>query len=130
MLLTHLYSYIIPVIRQYLRTPFERVCASPAADPERIAELKQQEQELDPFQSSRTIQSKLERIFQLSRELAGRSKTMAPVPTDTKREIVVKAKTGAKARRKSKTEKSATRSTKTRRRFAPYVSAKRACLVA
>jgi len=118
------------VIRQYLRTPFERVCASPAADPERIAELKQQEQELDPFQSSRTIQSKLERIFQLSRELAGRSKTMAPVPTDTKREIVVKTKTAGKARRKSKTEKSATRSTKTRRRFAPYVSAKRACLVA
>jgi len=33
-------------------------CASPAADPERIAELKRQQQELDPFQLSRTIQAK------------------------------------------------------------------------
>ena len=37
-----------------------------------------------------------------ARELAGRSKTMAPVPTDTKREIVVKTKTAGKARRNQK----------------------------
>ena len=58
------------------QTPFERVCASPACDPERIAELKRQQQELDPFQLSREIQAKLERIFQLSQELALRQEAL------------------------------------------------------
>src|SRR5262249_46168368 len=61
------------------QTPFERFCASPTADPERIVELKRQREELDPFQLSRTIQGKLDRIYQLSRELAGPRKTAAPV---------------------------------------------------
>lgn len=58
------------------QTPFERVCASPASDPERIGELKRQQQQLDPFQLSRTIQAKLEHIFQLSQELAVRGTTL------------------------------------------------------
>ena len=56
------------------QTPFDRVCASPASDPERVAQLKRQQRELDPFELSRTIQAKLERIFQLSQELAMRGK--------------------------------------------------------
>lgn len=60
------------------QTPFERVCASPAADPEWIAELKRQQQELDPFRLSSTIQAKLEQIFQLSWELAVRGKPDPP----------------------------------------------------
>ena len=55
------------------QTPFERVCASPASDPERISELKRQQQELDPFELSRKIQAKLQRIFQFSKELAPRA---------------------------------------------------------
>src|ERR1700736_201404 len=56
------------------QTHFERVCASPACDPERIATLQRQQQELDPFELSSAIQAKLEHIFQLSQELAGRRK--------------------------------------------------------
>jgi hypothetical protein len=51
------------------QTPFERVCASPASDPEQIAGLKRQQQKLDPFELSRAIQAKLGHIFQLSQEL-------------------------------------------------------------
>jgi transposase InsO family protein len=51
------------------QTPFERVCASPASDPEQIAALKRQQRWLDPFELSRAIQAKLEHIFQLSQEL-------------------------------------------------------------
>jgi hypothetical protein len=56
------------------QTPFQRVCASPASDPQRIAELRRQQQELDPFELSRKIQAKLERIFQFSKDLAPREK--------------------------------------------------------
>ncbi len=50
------------------QTPFQRVCASPAADPKRVAELQRLRQTLDPFQLSATIQAKLEGIFRLSTE--------------------------------------------------------------
>src|ERR1700730_9644075 len=55
------------------QTPLERVCASPASDPERIGELQRQQQQLDPFQLSRTIQTKLEGIFRLSVEAPANS---------------------------------------------------------
>ena len=48
------------------QTPFQRVDASPTADPERVAELRRQRQTLDPFQLSATTQVKLEGIFRLS----------------------------------------------------------------
>jgi Integrase core domain len=48
------------------QTPFQRVAASPGADPEWVAELRRLRQTLDPFELSRVIQIKLERIFQLS----------------------------------------------------------------
>jgi hypothetical protein len=48
------------------QTPFQRVDASPTADPERVAELRGRRQTLDPFQLSATTQAKLEGIFRLS----------------------------------------------------------------
>lgn len=50
------------------QTPFQRVSASPVADPERVAELHRRRQTFDPFELSAAIQAKLERIFSLSRE--------------------------------------------------------------
>ncbi len=50
------------------QTPFQRVAASPLADPERVAELRGQRQTLDPFQLSARVQAKLEGIFGLSAE--------------------------------------------------------------
>ena len=50
------------------QTPFQRVAASPVADPERVAELRRRRETSDPFELSATIQAKLERIFSLSRE--------------------------------------------------------------
>ena len=55
------------------QTPFQRVAASPVADPERVAELRRRRETFDPFELSATIQAKLERIFSLSREAPTRS---------------------------------------------------------
>jgi len=55
------------------QTPFQRVAASPDADPERVAELRRQRQTLDPFQLSARIQAKRERIFDLSAEAPARA---------------------------------------------------------
>ncbi len=96
------------------QTPFQRVCASPASDPARIAELKRLQQQLDPFQLSRTIQAKLEHVFQLSRELTGRETNHTAVPQrgnevdiprkkkQTKKKAAVKNEGGKMAARKSK----------------------------
>ena len=54
-------------------TPLQRVAASPQADPERVAALRQQREELDPFQLSARVQAKLEEIFRLSREARGQA---------------------------------------------------------
>jgi hypothetical protein len=51
-------------------SPFQRVCASQAVHPDRVAELKHRRDTLDPFALSGTIQAKLEHIFQLSAEAA------------------------------------------------------------
>jgi len=53
------------------QTPFQRLCAcaSPAVDPQRVAELQRLRNTLDPFVLSQLIQTKLERIFQLSAEV-------------------------------------------------------------
>jgi hypothetical protein len=50
------------------QTPGQRVVGPPVADPERMAELAQERARLDPFDLSRRIQEKLERIFPLSRD--------------------------------------------------------------
>jgi hypothetical protein len=85
------------------QTPFQRVCASPGADPERMAELQRLRATLDPFQLSATVQAKLERIFQLSAEAARKAIPFPPVST-------------AKPRKK----KDATRKEEPRRRVAAY----------
>ena len=48
------------------RTPFQRVQASPQADREKLARLQELKKSLDPFQLSRVIQRKLQRIYQLA----------------------------------------------------------------
>ena len=48
------------------QTPFQRVCASKQVIPAKVAQLQQWRDRLDPFELSRQIEHKLERIFQLS----------------------------------------------------------------
>ncbi len=48
------------------RTPFERVKGCPQADPQKMAQLEPLRKRLDPFQLSRTIERKLERISRLA----------------------------------------------------------------
>jgi hypothetical protein len=48
------------------RTPFERVRECPQADPEKVAKLEELRKRLDPFQLSRIIERKLERISRLA----------------------------------------------------------------
>ena len=52
------------------QTPWQRIQACAQADPKRLAELARQRQDLDPFQLSHRIQTKLAGIFRLSREAA------------------------------------------------------------
>ena len=64
------------------QTPGQRVAASLQADSQRRGELEKERAQSDPFQLSRRIQAKLERIFQLSRESrsAALSQPLAPQP--------------------------------------------------
>lgn len=55
------------------QTPFQRVCASKQAIPAKVAELQQLRDTLDPFELSRQIEGKLERIFQLSSQTGSTS---------------------------------------------------------
>ena len=55
------------------QTPFQRVCASKQAIPAKVAELQQLRDTLDPFELSRQIEGKLERIFQLSSQAGSTS---------------------------------------------------------
>lgn len=48
------------------QTPFQRVCECPQADPAQVAQLKKLLDSLDPFELSKTIDQKLERIYQLA----------------------------------------------------------------
>jgi len=47
------------------QTPFQRVCASKQANPAKVAQLQLCRDTLDPFELSRQIELKLERVFQL-----------------------------------------------------------------
>jgi hypothetical protein len=64
------------------QTPFQRAVASSAADPERLAELQRRRTTLDPFELSHRIQTKLDRIFQLSPTAA---KTLSTATAGTPR---------------------------------------------
>ncbi|MGH9448336.1 MAG: integrase, partial [Terriglobia bacterium] len=95
-------------------TPFQRVSASPVADPERVAELRRQRATLDPFQLSATIRSKLERIFQLSTEVKGNGDPSLPT---SQGERIIERKAHRRARAKAKPargEKAKATTTKTK----------------
>jgi hypothetical protein len=79
------------------QTPWQRVVASPVAEPEREAELRQQRERLDPFQLSATIQAKLEGIFRLSAEAAAPSVGRGEVPPE-RPQAVPRRQTGASDR--------------------------------
>lgn len=87
------------------QTPFQRVAASPAADPERLAELRHLRESLDPFELSRTIQTKLEGIFQLSRSAVKKNPTSAAVHPRRTRTEAQKDHSDARARAKPRAEK-------------------------
>lgn len=48
------------------KTPFQRVCSSPHADPDKVAQLKKRLDTLDPFELSKTIDRKLDSIYRLA----------------------------------------------------------------
>ncbi len=50
------------------QTPLERVAACPQADPLKLAELKKLRAATDPFELAKTIERKLERIYQLANQ--------------------------------------------------------------
>jgi hypothetical protein len=60
------------------QTPLQRLVASGAADPVKLAELRQRDR-LHPFQVSATIEAQRKKIFALSREAPSPSTTPAPV---------------------------------------------------
>jgi hypothetical protein len=68
------------------QTPGQRIAALLPADSQRRSELEKERAKRDPFQLSRRIQTKLERIFQLSRE--SRSAAL-PQPVAPQRGTVV-----------------------------------------
>jgi hypothetical protein len=63
------------------QTPFPRVVVSPSVHRDRVAEL--QRNSLDPFPLSRTIQAKLERLFQLSADATRPIKDSPFAPAST-----------------------------------------------
>jgi len=61
------------------RTPFERVKACAQTDPQQVAQLEQLRKRLDPFQLSRAIERKLERISRLAnRRLSPKAQHLLP----------------------------------------------------
>ena len=56
--------------RRYDRpqTPLERVAACPQADPLKLADLKKLRDATDPFELAKTIEQKLDRIYQLANQ--------------------------------------------------------------
>jgi hypothetical protein len=81
------------------QTPFQRVAASLTADSERLAELRRLRETLDPFQLSQTIQTKRERIFQLSAAAVPERQTVSALSTKRKTPPGKKASTGARTKR-------------------------------
>jgi hypothetical protein len=82
------------------QTPFQRVTAAPATNPERVAELQRLRERLDPFELSRTIQTKLESIFGRSSGAVKKNPAAAAHP---KRARVDEGKNHRDARARAKT---------------------------
>ena len=70
------------------RTPFERVRTGPQADPQKVAQLLELRQRLDPFQLGRTIERKLERLSRLAnRRLSPRVEPQTTVETTPRKQL-------------------------------------------
>jgi hypothetical protein len=66
------------------QTPLDRLRQCPQADPAKAAALERQREALDPFELSRTIERKLERIY----TLAHRTRTASPKTISTESTVV------------------------------------------
>lgn len=62
------------------RTPFERVQACTAADPQKVAQLEALKKSLDPFQLGTLIERKLERIARLANRRLSPKAVQHPLP--------------------------------------------------
>lgn len=63
------------------KTPLERVAACLQADPLKLAQLKKLRDATDPFDLAKTIEQKLERVYQLANQrLSPSPKTPQPSP--------------------------------------------------
>lgn len=102
------------------RTPFQRVLDSSTVDAQRVAKLHKQRETLDPFQLSQTIQTKLERIFQLSTNVKASGDLSGARPQSeraTERKIHRRARPSEnRARRKNKSTNTTTTDRKEKRR--------------
>jgi hypothetical protein len=69
------------LIRRYdaPRTPFERVCACPDADPSKVAALRQLLARTDPFALSRRIDQHLQRLYSLAHRPGGQPRAVPPL---------------------------------------------------
>ena len=61
-------------------TPLERLLACPQADPAKLQELKKLRETTDPFKLAKTIEQKLERVYQLANHRVSPSPKI-PLPT-------------------------------------------------
>jgi hypothetical protein len=73
------------------QTPLERVAACPQADPLKLAELKKLRDATDPFELAKTIEQKLERIYQRANHRASPS-AQHPQPNSKPQTLVPNAK--------------------------------------
>jgi hypothetical protein len=62
------------------QTPFERISVCPGADPVKIAELKKLKDCTDPFKLAKTIEQKLDRIYQMANHRISPSTTQETGP--------------------------------------------------
>lgn len=60
------------------KTPFQRVCECKEADPRKVAQLKQLFCVLDPFELSRRIEEKLDRIYEMASKVSAFQRTVMP----------------------------------------------------
>jgi hypothetical protein len=68
------------MIRQYdsPKTPFQRILESPQADPNKVIQLKKLFSSLNPFELSKTIDQKLDRIYSMASQKLRKKKDFNP----------------------------------------------------
>lgn len=70
------------LIRRYdvPQTPFQRVCACPDADPDKVAALRRLLARTDPFALSQRIDQHLQRLYSLAHRPGGQPREAPPLP--------------------------------------------------